>query len=673
MSQAKRGPAPENTNTQPPGAPLARRAHLRDSVSDGCMETAVAYVFACVLGAIVALLLAQEFRPAKLLQSWGTDIGLKVFALPAPWYAFDPPEDHNETPFVFLDLIDSCETFLGSQELTEFAIDGSIIAPRVEDRCKNQAEPPAELLQALIKGIDRQAQQGGGSDAHPNLSIDGGAKALIIDYRLPGKNTLEISSRKAIDALHKTLSQNEGVPIIAAAGLDVADPDTDAQDADLIKPLPEGPFISSRDRVVIGEDLAWSQGRLRQASFLSTLDADVKDATLRGFPVAVKAYSFDEEPENQLLPSAPFLAALIAESPNGLALADRLFYGAKAQFTSDQRDALLAEQSVLSRAIPAARTAKTSPLETPNDEALLQNLQKNLAQDGTVQRQVFSFYSLSMPEAEQQTEAARERQVRLERFYYGGGLASQGLKYERLRLKDFQSDDGGIESLFQRIDFAGKVIVIGTSAFETHDWHRTPLGDMPGAEILINSARAFLHFEPMALENSFWALFLDEVKLALFAAFGLLLPTILREYATISVKLKLSRFKGGPDQGAAASTFQCDLTNEEVSAVWPEHARQSAAPPLARGAGKIGVLLGALPATALWFVALGLGIIGAFAFSILLPAWLDEQRQSIDFLIPTLMVLFESAVEFSLMILAVIRWGLTSFVRKAANVMGGFH
>jgi uncharacterized membrane protein YeaQ/YmgE (transglycosylase-associated protein family) len=638
------------------------------------METAVAYVFACVLGAIVALLLAQEFRPAKLLQSWGTDIGLKVFALPAPWYAFDPPEDHNETPFVFLDLIDSCEAFLGSQELPEFGVDGSIVTPSVEDRCKNQAEPPAELLKAIIEGFDRQAKQESG-DAE--ASSDPAAKALIIDYRLPSKNSLEISSRKAISALHKMLTQDEGVPIIAAAGLDVADPDTSSQDADL-NPLLEGPLISSRDRVVINEDRAWSLGRLRQASFLSTLDADVKDATLRGFPVAVKAYDLSENAESQippsvLLPSAPFLAALIAESPDGLALADRLFYGAKAQLTSKQRDALLAEQSVLSRAIPAARAPETSTLKTQSHEELLQSLRSKLAQDGAVQRQVFSFYSLSMPVSDQQTEAARERQDRLERFYYGGGLASQGLKYERLRLKDLQSDDGGIESLFQRIDFAGKVVVVGTSAFESFDWHRTPLGDMPGAEVLINSARAFLHFDPMALESSFWALFLDEMKLALFAAFGLLLPTILREYATISVKQKLSHFRDGPDQGASASTFQCDLSTEELRADWPERGLQNAAPPQARGAGKIVVLLGALPATVLWFVALGLGIIGAFAFSILLPAWLDEQRQSIDFLIPTLMVLFESAVEFSLMILAVIRWGLTSFVRTAGNVIGGVH
>ena len=448
-----------STNAMAKGIPSALRVAFERSLTGLLFGLLVA--FAIVVASVL------EWRPAKLLQSWGSDIGLRLFADPslAPYDGLMTAR----TPFVFVDLDrEACAAFVGSA--------------RAAIECSDPSTPPPDIITALIRGLD-----------------ESGATVVILDYNLPTPSVVSNEDARAQHVeLRALLTADEGVPVIAPAPLD-----------------PVARVLSVVDQRVDRFVEGWSEGRLRLAAFVTLADPDAQDGIIRGVPAIVDVQRITDKTRLAYLPTAPFLAALIAEHQDGLDAADALFYDRPNVANCKALQA--GEKSVIGRSAPFLFDYCTARQHVKSDRLLLKS-------------QIFSIYSLSLPAAYQGGRLEvdqRLRDLEIERLrdlaaaYYGSGTVDGGMLYRRYRAKAFISDTGSIARLFDRRDLAGQIVVIGTSSYDAGDWHRTSLGAMAGAEIIINATRAFAEFRPLDTKQTFSAKLWQKVQLIFVAAFVL--------------------------------------------------------------------------------------------------------------------------------------------------------
>lgn len=438
------------------------------------VRTLTGIVFGLIVAVAVTIASMWEWRPVKLIQSWGSDAGLRVLA--DPFFARNGGDLTTDAPFLFIDLdVTACAAFVGDT--------------RTPTDCDSPASPPPDLIAALIEGIDRT-----------------GAIAVVLDYRLPNPGKVvrpDVHAR--LGRLKDLLTAPEGVPVIAPAPL--------APDARVATALDR-----ENDRFV--DD--WIEGRLRLAAFMTWADPDVRDGVVRGYPAIVDVRRVSEDTTLHYLPSAPFLAALIAEGEEGLTAADALFYsnGDESRCSSLRTG----PQSVVGRSAPYLA-------EHCND---LQNIP---ADSKFLRTQIFSVYSLSVPFAYRNGRSFDDQRLRtLARTYYGSGTVEGGMLYRRYSLKDFIGEDGTVDRLFRDVNFEGQIVVVGTSSFEAGDWHHSSLGALTGSELIINAARAFADFAPLSDEKSFWNKLWQKFQLVLISGFTLFFFT----YISVAVSRRIT-------------------------------------------------------------------------------------------------------------------------------------
>ncbi|MEM8942900.1 MAG: CHASE2 domain-containing protein [Pseudomonadota bacterium] len=531
---------------------MARKAASRRKSEPSSFEEAVVrsltgLAFGMLVAVIVVTASVLEWRPIKLLQSWGSDIGLRIFADPT----FVPNDEHLRTdvPFVFLDIDgDACRAFLATE--------------RAKNECSDPSAPPPDLLAALVEGID-----------------SAGAAVTILDYRLPNPDKVTGAANQArLDALKDVLTAAEGVPIIAPAPLDPV-----ANVASVVD--------QESDRLVEG----WAEGRLRLAAFMTWADPEARDGVVRGYPAVLDVQRVGEETTLAYLPSAPFLAALITEQEAGLAAADALFYAPLDQADCDVL--ITGDDTVIGRSAPFLA----------EHCGMRQSVQANAL---ALKPQIFSIYSLSLPSAYQDGRSFNDERLRaLAAAYYGSGTIDGGMLYRRYRTKDFIGENGAIDRLFRDVDFGEQIVVIGTSAFDAGDWHRTSVGALAGAEVIINAARAFSQFSPLATKESFWSKLLQSIQLTGIAAFALFFFT-----------------------WAAVAISRRNWITKPLSLVkWWHY-------PLAPFA--------ALMASAVYLAGIGVAIV-AVSFWTYGQVTSKSALASFDFLLPVIAVAFEGLVEIS--------------------------
>ncbi len=531
---------------------MARKAASRkkpepSALGEAAVRTLTGLAFGLLVAVVVVTASVFEWRPVKLLQTWGSDIGLRIFADPI----FAPDKDYlvTDTPFVFLDIDeDACAAFVGPA--------------RAASDCSDPSTPPADLITALLEGLD-----------------DAGATAVILDYRLPNPGKVaDAAARTRLERLKAVLTAEEGVPVIAPAPLDPA-----ARVASVVD--------RESDRLVEG----WSAGRLRLAAFMTWADPEARDGIVRGYPAVLDVQRIAEETTLAYLPSAPFLAALIAEQEDGLAAADALFYAPPDRPSCDALKT--GAGTVIGRSAPFLAEHCVGRSRIPMDSLLLKP-------------QIFSIYSLSLPAAYQDGRSFDDQRLRdLAVAYYGAGTVEGGMLYRRYRAKDFIGEDGTFERLFDEPDNLGKqIVVIGTSAFDAGDWHRTSVGALAGAEVIVNAARAFSDFSPLATKKSFAAKLWQKVQLTCIAA------VVLFFFTWVSVAIARGRWITAPSS----------LTRR-----WHY--------PLAPLAGLMGPVV---------FLA-GVGVAMIFVSIRTWQIAASGALASVDFLLPVLAVAFEGLVEMS--------------------------
>jgi hypothetical protein len=253
----------------------------------------------------------------------------------------------------------------------------------------------------------------------------------------------------------------------AVVVVDVAAPD-DTGDREKLRAelaAPENPWIiapvmtrpsEDKDELTIFGDPAKditptrAEGRLRLASDATSSDPEAGDGIVRRFAIASPLV--DPGTASRWLPSVPYLAAMLSD-PATSADADCAFYG--------------------QRCGAARHPAKFfSPAE--ND----------LRKKPPVNRIFFSLPSLVQ---------RHDLQGPLQRRYKD--------IYVRHDASDYLTDKKPYErsgaGFTLNSSFAGKIIVLGSSLDAGQDIEPTPVGTLHGAEIIINSTRAFAEFAPL--------------------------------------------------------------------------------------------------------------------------------------------------------------------------------
>lgn len=397
-------------------------------------HAAVQAVSGLLLGLLmtIALFLLSDWRSIKTLHTWGNDLGMRMLTT-AP---FLPHTDFSTTasPFLFLDLDrKACVDFFKTR-------------PGRTADCDDVSFPPVEFLGELVAAVSK-AQ----------------AKAIILDFQLPNAlfNQNPLLSAK-FDAYRKILSEPAGPPVIA--------------------PLPLTPGAHPADSYLI-QSRAFiegaSLGRLRLAGFLTWSDPVATDGVIRGYPPIITVTPRSERETYRFFPSAPLLAAVIAENENGTKVADALFYG--------NHDASSCEMAGRSRVL---KNSVPDVLATCGSPSFLKASERNIPS------LLFSIRSLALAPNLKSGSGAEELEAR----YYGSGTIEGGMLYRHIRLSSKMNPDSSdpFTELTKDILVGGMVVVIGTSAEEAVDRHATPLGRMAGSEVLINATRAFADFEPLS-------------------------------------------------------------------------------------------------------------------------------------------------------------------------------
>ncbi len=196
-----------------------------------------------------------------------------------------------------------------------------------------------------------------------------------------------------------------------------------------------------------------SKGRLLLAALTTFSDPSASDGLVRHYPPAVRVLG--PGGAEAWLPTAPFLAAALASDGRNAAVIGCMFYGAPVQTCGGRQVLQLGERRF---SLAGGHGAI------------------KLARAGVLDRIFYSLPPIDAADADSRT-ADRYR-----------GL------YDRFAVSDFDLSGGKVHMPPHLFD--GRVVVVGTSQAAGHDWHTTPVGAMPGSEIVLNATRGFVEFAP---------------------------------------------------------------------------------------------------------------------------------------------------------------------------------
>jgi hypothetical protein len=348
--------------------------------------------FSLTLSAVIVLAEIWGVPGAAEIEQAGVDLTMSVFQSHA-WIT-DPPARPGaaHTRYALIDVdAGACEAFSDVQSCN--------------------AKEPIPL--ALVMAFARAAQA-----SH--------AKVVVIDWQ-PNDTKARTEAIRQLQALAASPRGLAGPWMIAPL-------DSRAEE------LADATIQETADlkRLESGAD-----GRLRLAAFRTSTDVGGHDGVIRRYPLMTHI----DDPSSQAdrwLPTAPFLAALLANDATAAA-ADCRFYR-------------------------AARSGAPCPA-SPRLERLAA-----LGADAHVDNKI--FYTLPNFSADPDADPAH---VYAERYHYikAGDLLTNG------RFGD----------LSQQLE--GRIVVLGSSAPQAEDLHITPIGRMSGPEILLNATRAIAEFSPI--------------------------------------------------------------------------------------------------------------------------------------------------------------------------------
>lgn len=350
-------------------------------------------IFSLTMSAILSLGSAFRVPPLVAVERSGIDFGMLAYTA----FTGRPNPSAGGSRYVFVDVDrDACEAFSEPPEA-----------------CAGGRPIPA----ALTIGFAEAARSSG-------------ASVVVIDVRVPDD---EVERRR----LAAALAVPDGPWVIASLSVR---PRASVQQMEVVADVNTLLGASSSAPV--------RSGRLLLAPFVTTTDAYAADGTIRHYPVLERIEGLGLEGLPRWLPSAPFLAASLAQPESADAVLCR-YYGTQAS------------------PCPDFGAGKTSTVLRFGERTDLRN------------RIFYSLPSLAAADSSQRS-TYRER-------YLGF--------YDRFEASALMED--GVFSWPPDL-MKGAVVVFGTSAPEGHDWHVSPLGPMAGPEILLNATRAFTEFSPLA-------------------------------------------------------------------------------------------------------------------------------------------------------------------------------
>jgi CHASE2 domain-containing sensor protein len=233
-----------------------------------------------------------------------------------------------------------------------------------------------------------------------------------------------------------------------------------------------------------GEDVipASAVGKVRLATHTLTSDPATRDGLIRRFDLVTRIDDATGAAPARTLPSAPYLAGLLASS--------------RATGT----------QAAMARAIDC--TYYGGPCDGRTDKTLAANAQNSIPIE-------YSLPSLALFDST--SEFARSNGFRPAFFQNDFNGLSRG--YERF-VASKSLDATGRQFRFPA-QFEGAVVVIGSSLPSANDLHLTPIGAMTGSEILLNATRTVVEARQVArsaredrgtLLDTLWEKFMGSVK-----------------------------------------------------------------------------------------------------------------------------------------------------------------
>jgi hypothetical protein len=227
----------------------------------------VGWIFAAIVAALMVLLYAMNFAPAKSLERFGIDLGMRLYS--------NTTTESKSYQYVFVDVDEeACKQFL----------DNKI---KHDAECRTSKPVPPSLIIDFVRAA-RESQ----------------AALVIVDVSPPEKN-----EKDDHDALARELTKN-----------------SDSSNTWIIAPLYGRPG-ESLNRLVINGDSNFdivpnhSQGKLRLASAATYAENGV----VRVYPTAS---CFVTDKGQRWVPTIPYLAAMLM-SPATAISANQLYYGNK--------------------------------------------------------------------------------------------------------------------------------------------------------------------------------------------------------------------------------------------------------------------------------------------------------------------------------------------------------
>ncbi|MEO1192822.1 MAG: CHASE2 domain-containing protein [Pseudomonadota bacterium] len=550
-----------------------------------------------VLFALPLFILSLFWPPFAKIESIGLDLQRDVALLYGPEdLRYDPA--HPGADLVFLDASEAaCDRF------------NQGICPRP------YFYPPA-FLQAIVEAV---------AEAEP--------AALVLDLKLPdGIAPLEIAVELTDET--KALLKAMGVefPILIAA----QQHNRDGVERVLLTPWPE-------------EDRPAS---LLRGNVHLLGDSDVGDAIMRRAPAVHLAQVAPDSLETSLLPSLPLLAAIILDGERA-SRDSSLPRAAEAPMVARIAiAALFPEAGIDPEAVLEGHTATTScaGLEQLLGCRLWQGLQGD-----PIGLQARRLNGTPEPEAEELLAELKGQEIS---FTYPAlaphphryaGEDSEALHEIRDEMRLLYANH---YAYYDLADFAqpgqigpfhglleGAVVFVGTSALAGGDWHKTPVGLMTGAEVLINATETFASsyslrppLEPSALET-FWDKLpatLADFALNLFFVF---VGALVFVYLYMQLQVLRQRFFPFVSRVSGHSSTQAGAEEACLGRLWPSICAFILAVP--RGVLRLLV----------WGLIYGLAISAALFALFVLGVWLTGYGIRIDILLPLVAIALETLFE----------------------------
>jgi CHASE2 domain len=254
----------EPSSGTPPPASVLRRA---------AASTLSGVLFAGFLASVLVALQVHGWRPMRLAEQTGIDIGMWLYAN-VGWFASAPDAPAaNPMRLAFIDVDrGACEAFLDGERA---------------EACRTDNPVRSALLVDLVRAL-RAA----------------GAAVVVVDVAPPAAGAV-----RERQAWRDALVANDGPWVIAPL---FARPSDECSDGLSIR--------GDRRHDIVPTHAA---GRLRLASVATRLDAELADGVVRHYPLASRLLLEGEPP--RWVPTVPMLAAVLARGGD-IAEIDRLWY-----------------------------------------------------------------------------------------------------------------------------------------------------------------------------------------------------------------------------------------------------------------------------------------------------------------------------------------------------------